>query len=275
MISFRLNALIVIVQELEYAQRIRRYHENRWSRIFGDRYLRRHLLKVRDTQVPAFLNLVKMLGDLGLSSSEDQALRVLMLVSDPSKTSMQEYAETLQALLDRLVDDTRRHEFFMIPAHKLATYNDARQMFGEKVNAAFPSAQKEIEQAAKCYSFGRNTATVFHLMRVMEVGLRVLGTSLNDANLDARMNPSWERILRRCDEQLKLPLDKRSQEWKAEDQFYSDATANLRAVKNAWRNPTMHVERDYEEDEALEVLSAVKGFMKHLAGRLSEQGPDA
>jgi hypothetical protein len=32
----------------------------------------------------------------------------------------------------------------------------------------------------------------------------------------------------------------------------------------------MHVDRDYDEDECLNILNAVKGFMQKLAERLSE-----
>jgi hypothetical protein len=271
MIPFQLNALILMMQELEYAQRLRGHHDNLLTRHIGNVYLRHHLTKVRDVQILGFGHLIEMLRKLGLNNSEDQALRVLELVANPKQTNMQEYAETLQALSDRVIDEAGRHEFFMIPSHKLRVYKEARDFFGEQVNTAFPSAQKEIENAAKCYAFGRNTACVFHLMRAMEVVLRLLSSSLNDPDLDPKKNPSWERILLRCDEQLKLPVEKRSPEWKKDDQFYSDATANLRAVKNAWRNPTMHVERDYDEEETVDVVSAVRGFMKHTANKLGSK----
>ena len=114
-----------------------------------------------------------------------------------------------------------------------------------------------------------NTACVFHLMRVMEHGLRVLGKSLNEPSLDPSRNPSWEVILRKCDEQLKLPIKDRCTEWKTDDLFFSTATANLRSVKNAWRNPTLHIERSYDEETALEVFNATKAFMRHLATKLS------
>ena len=44
----------------------------------------------------------------------------------------------------------------------------------------------------------------------------------------------------------------------------------LPAVKDAWRNPTMHVRIDYTEEQALDIYGNVRGFMQHLATRLSE-----
>lgn len=77
------------------------------------------------------------------------------------------------------------------------------------------------------------TAAVFHLMRVMEVGLRALAAALNDPSMDPRTNPTWERILGRCDAELQKPRNQRSPAWAADDVFFSDAVANLRAVKDA------------------------------------------
>ena len=110
-------------------------------------------------------------------------------------------------------------------------------------------------------------ACVFYLMRVLEVGLRALGSSLNNPTLDPKHNPSWEAILKKCDDELAKPM-KSCPQWKTDDLFYSKATANLRAIKNAWRNPTMHVEISYEADEAEDVFNAVRGFMRHLSTKL-------
>jgi hypothetical protein len=108
-------------------------------------------------------------------------------------------------------------------------------------------------------------------MRVVEVGLRALGASLNDARLEPSRNPSWDSILKKCDEEISRRLAERSQEWREDDAFFSSATANLRAVKDAWRNPTMHVEQHYGEETALDVWNAVRGFMRHLATKLRDK----
>jgi hypothetical protein len=270
-IRFPAHFFFTVIQEMEYAQRLRRYHHSVFGGGYADKLLRQRLDELKVTLGKQFSQLYLAVEELGLNSSADQTGRVLDKILDPGDIGVQEYAEMMQALLDRLYDDTKRQHFFMIPPHKVLAHTEASRFFGDEVNSAFPSAQTDIEHAAKCYAFGRNTATVFHLMRVMEVGLRALGESLNDPNLDPKKNPTWESILKRCDEQLKLSLKDRSQEWRVDDQFYSDAVANLRAVKNAWRNPTMHVERNYEEDEALDVLNSVKGFMRLLATKLKQR----
>jgi hypothetical protein len=204
---------------------------------------------------------------LGLASSVDQADYILRLF-DSGTLNYKHFQEMQAQLFDRIQDDLKRGEFFMIPAHKRDYYIHAATQFGLDVNSKFPEAQNDIEAASKCFAFDRHTAVVFHLMRVMEVGLRALGTSLSDERLDPKRNPTWETILKRCDEELRLPLNDRSDKWRMNPQFYCDATANLRAVKDAWRNPTMHVERDYDEGQALDILNSARGFMRHLAKEL-------
>src|ERR1022692_1963559 len=117
-------------------------------------------------------------------------------------------------------------------------------LFGRRACEAFPSTLIDLEEASRCLAANRHTASVFHLMRVLEVALRELGRSLNDPTLDPKTNPSWERILHRCDVELAKSFTQRCAEWQADPGFYSEATANLRAVKVAWRNPTMHIEID-------------------------------
>jgi len=69
---------------------------------------------------------------------------------------------------------------------------------------------------------------------------------------------------------LKKPLSARSPEWRVDEQFFSTATANLRAVKDAWRNPSVHVEIFYDPETVSDIWNAVRAFMRHLVTRLSE-----
>jgi len=164
-----------------------------------------------------------------------------------------------------------RPRFKVIENEKLEFFNSSRALFGEAIIERFPASGNDIEEAGKCYAAGRDTACVFHLMRVMEIGLRTLGASLKDTRLDPKRNPSWEAILKKCDEELGKALSDRAVEWREDDAFYSTATANLRVVKDAWRNPTMHVDQTYTEETALDVWNAVRAFMRHISSKLSAE----
>ncbi len=47
---------------------------------------------------------------------------------------------------------------------------------------------------------------------------------------------------------------------------------HLDAVRNVWRNSTMHAESKYTLDEAEHIFVSVKGFMRKLAFRMDENG---
>jgi len=179
-------------------------------------------------------------------------------------------AHYLNELQNRVADELEVQSVFLIPYRKKQYLESLSPLFGSEVPRAFPSSITDIEEAAKCYALDRNTACVFHLMRVMEIGLRALGKTLGDSSLDHRTNPTWEKILRRCDQELRLPVASRSPAWMANNEFFAEATANLRAVKDAWRNKTVHVEASYDESRALSVFNAVRSFMQHLATTIEE-----
>lgn len=203
-------------------------------------------------------------ADLLLSLDSFDRLQKLCVTEKPTVETVKELVTELQG---RIRDELSHIELWLV------TKEESRFLkinpFGEDISNKFGPARDDIEEAGKCLAYGRGTACVFHLMRVMEVGLRALGDSLNDPRLDPKRNPSWDSILKKCDEELLIPLHSRCDEWREDDGFHSTASAQLHAVKDAWRNPTMHVERKYTPEEAEEVWNVVRAFMRHLSKRLS------
>jgi hypothetical protein len=210
----------------------------------------------------------KLCEDINFVFSVRQIGRIKSKISS-EKYTMKNFRSDMKILQDRIFDEMSSPLFVCIPADRADYYRNA-DLFGSDVSKHFPSASIDIDEAGKCLATGRNTACVFHLMRIMECGLRVLGKSLNDPNLDPKKNPTWDRILQRCDKELQVPYNQRTQDWQTHQQFFAEATANLRAVKDAWRNPALHIERFYDEEKALDIWRAVKAFMRHLATVLSE-----
>ncbi len=170
---------------------------------------------------------------------------------------------------ERMYDEMAGCLFLKVDVGKKVFY-EAVTLFGHDMAQKFASAILDIEEAGKCLALERHTACVFHLMRVMEVGLRVLAAILNDPRLNPKRNPSWDSILKKCQEELAKPLGQRAPEWAKDDVFFSGAAATLMAVKDAWRNPTMHVETNYDEERARDVWNCVRAFMRHIATKLRE-----
>jgi hypothetical protein len=54
--------------------------------------------------------------------------------------------------------------------------------------------------------------------------------------------------------------------------IFESIYASLDAVKNPWRNETMHPANKYTNEEAEHVFVAVRSFMMKLASRCDENG---
>jgi len=237
-------------------KRIENPHEHKLVSLSGD-----------PAVLPELDKLEKQVMELELAVSI-KAIRTLRNIAESgqpvSKLQLQLFhlTESVHAELEAVL-------LFQVPLAK-RVYFERKNLFGDDVANAFTSTSVDIEEAGRCFALERYTACVFHLMHVMEIGLRVLGATLKDSRLDPRENPSWERILKKCREELEKKRENRAAEWAADDAFFSQATATLMAVKNAWRNPTMHVEINYTENQSEDVFNAVKAFMRSLATKLHD-----
>jgi hypothetical protein len=54
--------------------------------------------------------------------------------------------------------------------------------------------------------------------------------------------------------------------------FFEEAYAALAAMRNPWRNATMHVDQKYSEEEARHLHEVIRGFMNWVAMRCDENG---
>jgi hypothetical protein len=228
------------------------------------------LLGPENHMVDVFLKFADECTRLGLATTAATLRR--MAQSRAGKFTYGDVQQLEEELHGRLRDELEARICLMIETEKAKFFAEPHLFDTKdvKVSDHFPSAIYDIEEAGKCFALDRYTACVFHLMRVMEVGLRALGASLNDPTLDPKTNPTWGRILNRGDKELAKPANDRSPEWRTKADFFEGAHATLRAVSIAWRNPTMHLEKTYNEERALDIFNAVKGTMRHLATGLRE-----
>lgn len=158
----------------------------------------------------------------------------------------------------RLEDEILSLNFYCMPKMSSEYYNPAEPLFGASVANRIPEASDDVSEAGKCFAVGRYTASAFHLMRAMEVAVKVLSSELGIENVERE----WGKLLSDIAKAIE-PMRKgeKRDEWSA-------VHANLYHVKQAWRNKTMHPKRTYTEEEAREVFDAMKAFMRQLASLL-------
>lgn len=164
-----------------------------------------------------------------------------------------------------LQDQLQARMTLLLSAHECRLFDPREPLFGDDVFNRFAIANDDIAEAGKCLGLGRGTATVFHLMRIMEAGLKALGNELG-----IPYAPSWESYI----SQMQKLLDTKNYanltpDQKAKRPFYQEILSDLISVKTAWRNPTMHIVRSYDISQARVAFDAVCGFMQHLAKELS------
>jgi hypothetical protein len=172
--------------------------------------------------------------------------------------------------LKRLLQSELEQATFFHVSELKADYYNARRLFGSEVAEHFPSAQFDIREAGNCYALGRNTACVFHLMRVLETGLTVLGAVFGVSLAHTNWAPAIEQIESKIRDMHKDPVWKALPDCKEEQEFYAQAASHFGVLKDAWRNYTAHVRGQYDEQEASDVFTTVRAFMQKLATRLHE-----
>lgn len=196
----------------------------------------------------------------------EEVLGSLGFADKASPASSSVITNEIREMRTRLAHELEGKMVYGLTAREAQWVKQTEPLFGTAVADKFPSASTEIEEAGKCIGFSRYTAAVFHLMRVMEIGLNALGRELGLA-----VAQNWHTALRDIEEEVKT-RNKGNQgpNWAADEPFFSEAAAYFRVLKNAWRNHTMHITNTYDEERALAVYNTTRDFMRHLAVRLSD-----
>lgn len=220
--------------------------------------------------------LLENLKTLGTRISLISAKKLLDMVSDPGGFLWSSVGSLCKEVHDRLTDELSLVTVFVLEEPKAALFEPGEPLFGQEVASKFPSeAAFEIDEAAKCLALGRPTASVFHLMRTMEIGIRSMAKCLGIPDPIKPAERSWGTILKMVRNRIEAKWPTAAARMSGDGAFFEALFASLDAVKNPWRNATMHVENKYTDDEAEHIFVAVRGFMNRLASRCDEAGNPA
>jgi hypothetical protein len=171
------------------------------------------------------------------------------------------------------VDSLNRLTYLFVPKD-LCKYVDQDRLFGDKVWERFKDARQDVCQAGNCLAIECATASVFHLMRVAEHGLRAVAKKLqvklthkgeNQPIEFADWNDVITGIRNKITEVRKLPRGPRKDKSLT---FYSDVADQCEYMKDIWRNTIAHTRRPYTTPEAVAVFHRVETFMQRLASEL-------
>ena len=116
-----------------------------------------------------------------------------------------ELATNLERLEDDLEHDLKQENFFHYTKENVELINNIPQKWGA-IFTAFRDVKPEAEAGIDCYAVGHNTACVFHMCRVAEIGLLAIGQERGVINVRGGKVPiewgTWGDILDAIEPQI-------------------------------------------------------------------------
>ena len=187
--------------------------------------------------------------------------------------TVSEFSYFVKSVRLRLQDEMSSTNLLALNSEDQNYFSPRSPLFGDLIPEKFPTnGEFELDEAAKCLALGRPTAAVFHLMRLMEVGIRALARCLQIPDPLKPAERNWGHIIGEIKKRIDARWPTAATRAHGDGALFEQLHASLDAVRNPWRNATMHVESKYTDDQAKHILIAVKGFMEKLASRTDENG---
>ncbi|HEY3695150.1 hypothetical protein [Phenylobacterium sp.] len=180
--------------------------------------------------------------------------------------------EALQDIDSRLRDELGLVRLFVLNDQESMYLRPGAELFGQQISDRYPSIMFDLEEAAKCLALGRATASAYHAMRALEVSIRALAAFLEIPDPTKPAERNWGTVLKAIKDAMdaKYPAKLRmpgSEGCKVEALY-----TTLDAIKNPWRNATMHAENVYQPHEANHILQAVNQHMMKQVDVFNEDG---
>ena len=132
------------------------------------------------------------------------ALEEVQQIIKYSGTTWGHVTGRLQEIRNTLKRELSLLTLLVLEPKEQAYFEPKEPHFGIEVALKFISTVDfEIDEGAKCLALGRSTAAVFHLMRVMEIGIRAVARCLQIPDPVRAAERNWGNILR----EIKADLD--------------------------------------------------------------------
>ena len=193
------------------------------------------------------------------------------LQSNPS-FRWQQLREAVADIESRLRDELGMVKLFVLHQGQSIYLAPGADLMGQQVADRIPSVLFETEEAARCLALGRSTASAFHSMRALEVGIRALAKFLEIPDPTKPAERNWGTVLRTISERIDEKYPNTARLPGSEGAEVEALYATLDAVKNPWRNATMHTENVYQPHEADHILKCVNFFILKLSALCNEDG---
>jgi hypothetical protein len=196
-----------------------------------------------------------------MSAVRDRIERFSKIISKPRATNREVHYQ-IKALREAVDDGLKGQFLYRYPKAKAEVLASWKRDW-EKVTASFPGTESDIKAGADIWAMGHHTASVFHMMRVLEHGLGALARNVGRV-FDTQ---NWYNIINEIEAAIKqedktLP---RGSEKNERLRFLSEAAKEFSYFKDGWRNYVSHNKCTYDEHQARSVMEHTRHFMTILA----------
>ena len=212
------------------------------------------------------------LAQMGLNLSCISLDRLLQIMRRPHKPlevpgnyvdaigywSMKEEEGAIGEFLQRVQDEMRGRKFISLDLIEAVIIKENENWLDKSVFDCFPLIREDAEQASKSLALGLYTASVFHMMRMMEGAVQVIAKRLGVSGVER----VWGVLLSDIGKKIEaMPKGEERSLW-------SQSHSLLYHVKEAWRNDTMHPKKTYTQAEAFTIRNALNSYFSNLANLL-------
>ena len=148
----------------------------------------------------------------------------------------------------------------------------------QAVFAAFKSSKNEIAAGIDCYALGHNTACIFHMARVGEMGLRAIAQERGVKGLKGKKGVlipiewgTWGQVFGAIEPTIREIRQKPNGPAKDKAlKFYETILSDLHAIQVLYRDQTMHLRETYDDNQAQSAMFRVRELMTTLASKITE-----
>jgi hypothetical protein len=183
--------------------------------------------------------------------------------------------EKMRALQRLIVQKMMELKFAYIPSPN-DKYFEQQYLFGEKVDLRLEEARQEIKDSGNCFAAELYTACVFHLIRILEHGLRSIANATNVVITDKKQvipleYGDWNKVLDAIDGKITAARALPNNAAKGDlIKRYSEASDRLMWARDQWRNDIAHTRTRFSLDGAKDVFERTKSLMQFLAETLDK-----
>jgi hypothetical protein len=209
-------------------------------------------------ELPQYKDIPACCAAIELVDAKKHADEFLLYLSSSENLQPHELKSLAHALKWQIIFELENRKALLIPASRAEYYKQTGTFLGQETIDKIGRIGEDAEEAGNCFAVGRYTACVFHLGRVVERCLQDFGVktgiSLNDV-----IHMQWQEIINKIRSKLNEVWPKHKD---PNRQPYENLLGHLETVKNAWRVPTVHPKMTYTDDQAEDVMTGVKAFVR-------------